>query len=129
MAQPVTIAAPAADAWNGLIAAERGGEKLAREKQKQVKEFVTKAVDEVGKQVSQGASMHQLAELYGVWERHQTQALPPFKGRSGSAVLVCSAPDLTLTMETQNGQLQVKTDEGRLVKQPSLTGYDWSTRE
>ena len=77
--------------WWGLslspdpaINGDRGGEKLAREKQNQVKEFVAKAVDEVSKQLNQGASLHHLAEYYGVREGHQIQALPPFKGRATS---------------------------------------------
>ena len=68
--QSAAITAPAANAWNGLLAAERGGEKLARERQSQVKEFM---VEEVAAQLSQSASMHQLAEACGVKERHQVQ--------------------------------------------------------
>ena len=88
LAQTVAITAPAADAWNGIIAAERGGEKLARDRQSQVKEYMAKAVEEIGAQITQGASMHQLAEAYGVKERRQTQGLPPFKSRAPAAVLV-----------------------------------------
>lgn len=42
---------------------------MARERQSQVKEFMV----EVAAQLSQGASMHQLAEACGVKERHQVQ--------------------------------------------------------
>lgn len=43
---------------------------MARERQSQVKEFM---VEEVAAQLSQSASMHQLAEACGVKERHQVQ--------------------------------------------------------
>lgn len=91
---------------------------MARERQNQVKDYVSKAVEEISKQLAGGASLHQLAEQYGVRERHQTQALPPFKGRATSAVLICSAPDLTLSMGIQTGVLEVRSDDGRVVKAP-----------
>ena len=47
MMEPLVINAPAVDAWLGRLAAERGGEHLARDRANLAKEFIGRAVRDV----------------------------------------------------------------------------------
>lgn len=115
MLQPPAVTVPAIDAWAGLVAAERNGERAAKEKVSQLKEIMAKSVEEYKGMIASGSSIHQIAESVGIKERSQSQNLPPFKTRVPHAALVCSSAEMTLSMDVQNGHLKVVTDDGHMV--------------
>ena len=115
MLQPSAVTVPAIDAWAGLVAAERNGERAAKEKVSQLKEIMAKSVEEYKGMIASGSSFHQIAESVGVKERSQSQNLPPFKTRVADAALVCSSAEMTLSMDVQSGHLKVVTDDGHMV--------------